>query len=877
MLPGTVLGHYRIISPLGKGGMGEVYAAEDTKLHRTVALKILPPSVAADPERRKRFEREAQAVAALNHPNIVTIYSVEEAGGVVFLAMEAVDGRTLKETLESGPIPIDAMLRIAIAVSDAMAAAHQRGITHRDLKPANVMVTPDGRVKVLDFGLAKVRDVDREGVGELPTRLKGDDLTGEGHIIGTVAYMSPEQAEGKSVDPRSDVFSFGVMLHEMAAGERPFKGDTDISVISSILKETPRSITDIKPDLPADLARIVRRCLSKDPTRRYQIATDLRNDLEDLKQDLDSGKGPAPVTPPAARRATVFGRGRNAWIAAGGLVILAAAAGLFFWLTRNPPPPATFNVERVTRLTENGTAGLAALSRDGRYVVHVKTEGGLQSLWVRQTATTSDMQLVPPALVDYDGLTFSPDGVYVYYVSYLQAGGPGSLYRIPTLSGAPTRVLEDVDSGIAFSHDGHSFAFARGTSGGIVQVVIAAADGSGARIVASLDKERMGIEAPAWSPDGRTILMTLRKGPRNSEILAVDVGTGAVNRVGETWAALKDVAWMPDGRSFITDGTDSEDMLTSQLWQVMYPSGERRRVTNDLDGYKSVSLSEDGTTVATVQSTRQSGIWVLAPGASEAKEMDLRAGRGPGQGGLDWTLDGRLVFTAQVGGRRHIWIAAADGSGARQLTSGEHGDAFPRVSPDGRWIYYAFIGKPIRLARIGIDGSDQRTLTGIFRAPAFSADGRWMYFNAQNRLMRMPTDGGDAAPVGDQPFAMLDVSPDGTTLLGVTFNAEKVRSECATMPADGGAPRLLGEVGPTGADIVPSCRWDPSGTAITYVAFRDGQFNMFMRPLAGGEERQLTHFRDGLQVFSAARAHDGRIALSRGSTMSDVVLISSAR
>jgi Tol biopolymer transport system component len=373
--------------------------------------------------------------------------------------------------------------------------------------------------------------------------------------------------------------------------------------------------------------------------------------------------------------------------------------------------------------------------------------------------------------------------------------------------------------------------------------------------------------------------MTFFESRRRSGIVAVDAGTGAVIRVGETWAAVKDVAWMPDGRSFITDGADSEDTPRSQLWQVIYPSGERRRVTNDLDGYSGVSLSEDATTLATVQTTRQSGVWVLAPGAAEGKEIDLRAGRGPGLGGLDWTLDGRLVFGAGTGGTRHIWVAAADGSGARQVTSGEHGEAFPRMSPDGRSIYYARLSVPIRIARIGIDGSDQRTLVGTFRTPALalSPDGG-MYFNDErNRVMRMPTDGGDAAPVGDLPFVPLDVSPDGKTLLGVMFNREKLRSECATMPAGGGAPRLLGELGPTGADILPSCRWDPSGTAITYVAFRYGQFNMFMRSLAGGEERQLTHFRDGLQIFSAARAPDGRIALSRGRRMSDVVLISSAR
>ncbi len=363
MIPDTVVGHYRVLRLLGKGGMGEVYAAEDTRLHRTVALKLLPAALAADPDRRKRFEREAQAVAALNHPNIVTIHSVEEAGDVLFLTMEAVEGRTLKDVMDAGALPIDTVLRVAAAMSAALAAAHQRGITHRDLKPANIMVTPDGRVKVLDFGLAKLREAEREAAAEQPTRMHSDNLTGEGRIIGTVAYMSPEQAEGKPVDQRSDIFSAGVVLHEMAAGERPFKGDTDISLISSILKDTPSSITDLRPDLPAGLARIVRRCLAKDPERRYQTATDLRNDLEELKQDLDSGAAakPAPVT--AARRH------RGAKTLAIGLVAIAAvAAGLFAWLRVSPAassPAATFTAEHFTRLTDSGSAYLVALSRDG--------------------------------------------------------------------------------------------------------------------------------------------------------------------------------------------------------------------------------------------------------------------------------------------------------------------------------------------------------------------------------------------------------------------------------------------------------------------------------------------------------------------------------
>ena len=293
--PGTQLGSYEIVSLLGAGGMGEVYRARDPRLKREVALKVLPDVAAGDADRRERFTREALAVASLNHPHIVTIHSVEDAGTAVFLTMELVEGRSLAEALPATGLPIDRVLTIGIAVADATSAAHQKGITHRDLKPGNIMLGEGeqaGRIKVLDFGLAKVVDAQRAAAGAsmLPTEAPAHTapITAEGRILGTVAYMSPEQAEGRTIDGRSDLFSLGVVLYEMATGQRPFAGDTNLSILSSILKDTPRSVTDINPAIPPELGRIIRRALAKDPERRYQTAKDLRNDLEDLKASLGS-------------------------------------------------------------------------------------------------------------------------------------------------------------------------------------------------------------------------------------------------------------------------------------------------------------------------------------------------------------------------------------------------------------------------------------------------------------------------------------------------------------------------------------------------------------------------------------------------------------
>ena len=427
---GTSIGHYHIVESLGKGGMGEVYAAEDTRLGRRVALKMLSRGLAMDADHRERFEREARAVAALNHPNIVTIYSVEEADGVPFLTLELVEGRTLDALIPAGGLPLDRILAYAIPLADAVGAAHQRGITHRDLKPGNVMIGDDGRLKVLDFGLAKLKESNASLAASLPTQ----ELTGEGRIVGTVAYMSPEQAEGKPVDSRSDVFSLGVVIFEMATSQRPFKGDTQVSLLSSIIKDTPSSLTDLKADLPRDLARIVRRCLSKDPEDRYQTAKDLRNDLRALKEDLSSGAVAAAVSGvhalPAAPGAAA--KRRYVTMAVAGIAALSVAAAAFVYWSRDDRQPGAaspanaqpFASVSLNRLTTTGAAGSAAISDDGRYVAYVVTEGGKSGLWLRQVATTSNVAIVPAAEVQFHGVTFSPDGNYIYY-SFYPAGRNG--------------------------------------------------------------------------------------------------------------------------------------------------------------------------------------------------------------------------------------------------------------------------------------------------------------------------------------------------------------------------------------------------------------------------------------------------------------------
>ena len=866
------LNHYTILEPLGQGGMGEVFVAQDTKLHRKVALKVLSGLTSGDPERRARFEREARAVAALNHPSIVTIHSVEEAHGLPFLTMELVEGKPLSALLTGSGLPVDVMLKVALGISDAMAAAHQRGITHRDLKPANVMVTHDGHVKVLDFGLAKLQDhdshLDSDGVTLLPAK----DLTGEGRIIGTVAYMSPEQAEGKAVDQRSDIFSLGVLLHEMATGQRPFKGETNVSVMSAILKDTPSSITDINPKLPVGLARIIKRALAKDPSRRYQTATDLRNDIEELKQEIDS----TATKPVSARRRAMSTTALLVGLV-GLLAIGGAGAALWWWRGPAAQPATSFEIDRFARLTNGGSAQIAAMSPDGRYVVHIKSDGGKSALWVRQTATSSDVQIVPPDEVHYDGLTFSPDGNFVYYVFYGRLGGVASLYRIPVLGGSGQKIVEDVDSRITFSPDGTRFAFLRGSpSEGRNYLMVANADGTGVRSLSSATpSELFLLNAPAWSPDGHTILagvQALKDGPHQA-VLAVTVESAAAQVIGGRWGFAHDVEWMPDGGSFVLAAIDFSGQ-TPQLWQVMFPSGERRRLTNDLNSYNGVSVSRDGSAIATVQVENSSSIWVV-DAADPAKATQVTTGRNRNDGtvGLSWTADGRIAFSSGASGRLEIWIMDSDGRNQRPLTNESTPPLFASASPDGRFIVFQSPQSTgMFLKRIATDGTNVENLTrgGSEFVPIVSPDSRWVYYNSllsgSPRAFKVPMDGGDPIALGDSYLRPTAVSPDGALLLGVGWDQNLRRAMYATLPTGGGTPTIL----PITATGVAS--FAPDGKGIVYPAIRNGVSNLYLSTM-DGKERPITHFTsDNIAQF--AWSNDGkRVAIARGSGSSDVVVL----
>jgi len=894
-LPLSSLSHYRILSALGSGGMGEVYLAEDTKLGRRVALKVLAPGVAADPERRDRFEREARAVAALNHPNIVTIHSVEEDNGVPFLTMELVEGKTLGEIIPPEGLPIDSFLAIAIPLADAVAAAHERGITHRDLKPANVMVSVDRRVKVLDFGLAKLRDT-VVGADE-STFLATSRLTTEGRIMGTVAYMSPEQAEGKPVDQRSDVFSLGILLYEMATGKKPFQGDTNMSILSAILKDTPQSVTDLRADLPPELARIVRRALQKDPAVRYQSARDLRDDLQALKQDVDTGEILRTRSSLDVPRAPASPRRHLVWIALAALgLMVPLIMNLVGRRDRREPADAAshFTSIDLTRLTNTGTAGLAALSPNDRYVVHVVQEGDRQSLWVRQTNTPSNVQIVAPAEVRYDGLTFSQDGDYVFYVVYQKNGTFAELYRVPVLGGPPVKLLDDIDTAPAFSPDGKRFAFVRGLpQEGAAAIFIANADGTGERRLAAMPQPvTFAYTGLSWSPDGARIVVPVQRTAIESQahLALVTVADGSIARLGDKeFQQIGMVAWLGDGSGVVFDASEREvgPGAPGQIWIASYPDGSVRRVTSDLNNYTSIGTSPGGRALVAVQQELRANLWVAEKGDERsARRLTSTTGGREGVAGIDWTNDG-IIYGASTTGSWDLWISDPDGGNARRITTDAGTEGLPVVSPDGtRLAYVANRAGSYDIWISGVDGADPKRLTDGLSIVVvqFAPDGSLVYIYNEGRVphvVRQPLeDGGGQVQLlsadavkritdGLARFQPLLILPGGERMLISFMDAEARASRYAIARLDGSEWTRLPMVG-------RQPRLAPDGKGIDVMQGRGGVDNIWRYPLDGSAAKQISTFASD-RLFNFAWSRDGkRLAVARGTATADVVLIRSA-
>jgi len=887
LAPGTQLGPFEIQSLLGSGGMGEVYRARDSRLDRTVAIKIIPASFSSGLIRRQRFQREARAISALQHPNICTLYDVGQQDGTDYLVMEYLEGETLGARLAKMRLSIEQVLAYGIEIANALDAAHARGIVHRDLKPGNIFLTSRGDCKVLDFGLAQMEtDVSPEA----PTLTQMDLVTSPGAAVGTVAYMSPEQARGETLDHRTDIFSLGSVLYEMATGNLAFPGKTSAIVFKAILDQTPPHPSELNKSLPDRLDEAIGKCLEKDRELRYQSATELRADLKRIKRDSESQRFSTGAMKSSGTRSIT----KSKWIFAGAVVIfmvLAPVWGAYHWLKPRLAQHA-FQHYRISRLTSTGNVDQMTISRDGRYLTYVVIEAAGNSLWVQQIATATNVRILGPVSADLNVPTFSPDGNYIYYLRYDGNKNLSEIYRLPAVGGSPVKIISD-GGGFSISPDGLSIAFRRKNlkaEPAEFDLILAEVNGSNERKILTVKgPEYMWVLN--WSPDGRTIIVGIdERGQGNINALATVSANGGPEHRFLHHTMVFGMDWLPDGSGLVLsspglESTEGENSYAPfQLWVFSFREANLRRLTNDLSEYMDVSLTADGKSLGTPQKQMSSSIWI-APAANPTQAKEISgAGRMDGVRGLAWLPDGRLLYMGSETAPQ-IWQMDRDGNHRQQLTHLPRSCQDPSATADGTTLWFSYANN---IWRMDADGSNARQVTTSKNSAwnaEVSPDGKWLTYHTREGPSKVASDGGRPELLTPNEAGYATISPDGQWIAFESWDKKSPQSVIEVVAADSGISRRFLPFLPNSEDPVPAAsnmgilpiRWTPSGDALTFVRTKDGVSNLWSQPIDGRPARQITNFTSGL-IWRHAWSRDGRyLAFARGNLSIDAVMLTDTR